>query len=60
MRWVSWDVGELMGRQVQVEIVDRRSEGWGHIMVDHVFQSDRSMADIAAPGRRRNAERRDR
>jgi hypothetical protein len=29
-------------------------------MVDHVFQSDRSMADIAAPGRRRNAERRDR
>lgn len=36
-----WDVSELLGRSVVIEIVDRRTGGWGHINVDHIVQTDR-------------------
>ena len=38
--WNSWDVGELMGQDVTIQIVDQRTGGWGHINVDHIVQSD--------------------
>ncbi|MEM1186147.1 MAG: arylsulfatase [Planctomycetota bacterium] len=41
MQWVSWDVAELKGRSATIEIVDAHSGGWGHIVVDHVYRSDR-------------------
>lgn len=44
LSWHTWDVSELAGKQVQFEIFDRHSEGWGHINVDHVVQSDRRTA----------------
>lgn len=41
--WQSWDVGDLVGKQAVIQIVDQRSGGWGHINIDHLVQSDRSM-----------------
>ena len=39
--WQSWDVSELSGRSVQIQIVDQYTGGWGHINVDHILQSDK-------------------
>ncbi|MHC4214232.1 MAG: DUF4980 domain-containing protein, partial [Planctomycetota bacterium] len=38
--WESWDVSELKGKTGQIQIVDRRDGDWGHISVDHIYQSD--------------------
>ena len=43
MDWQSWDVTEFVGKQATLEIVDAHSGGWGHINVDHIFQSNRTM-----------------
>ena len=43
MDWRSWDVAEWKGKQATVEIIDAHVGGWGHINVDHIFQSDRVM-----------------
>jgi arylsulfatase len=43
MNWISWDVAQLTGKKARLEIVDQHSGGWGHIMIDHIFQSDRAM-----------------
>jgi fructan beta-fructosidase len=38
--WSSWDVGDLAGKEVVIQIIDQRTGGWGHINVDHIIQSD--------------------
>jgi arylsulfatase A-like enzyme len=43
MHWVSWELSDLRGRKARLEIVDRASGGWGHIMADQVFMADRSV-----------------
>lgn len=40
----SWNVGELVGKQAQIQIVDDASGGWGHINVDQLV-----LTDIAPP-----------
>jgi len=35
-----WDVSDLLGKQAQIQIVDRHSGGWGHINIDHIVFSD--------------------
>jgi fructan beta-fructosidase len=42
--WHTWDVSDLAGKKVVIEIVDRHSGGWGHINIDHIVQSDRRAA----------------
>jgi fructan beta-fructosidase len=39
--WQSWDVRELAGKEAVIQIVDKRTGGWGHIKVDHIVQSER-------------------
>jgi fructan beta-fructosidase len=39
--WHTWDVGDLAGKIVTIQIVDNHTGGWGHINVDHIVQSDR-------------------
>jgi fructan beta-fructosidase len=39
--WHAWDVAEFEGKEAVIEIVDKHTGGWGHINVDHIFQSDR-------------------
>jgi hypothetical protein len=36
----SWDVAELAGRTASLRIVDDADGGWGHILVDHIVQTD--------------------
>jgi len=37
-----WDVAGFNNRQAVLEIVDRRTGGWGHINVDQIVQTDQS------------------
>ena len=38
--WCSWNVRELAGQSVRIQIVDQATGGWGHINVDHIVQSN--------------------
>jgi len=42
LRWHSWGVWEFEGKQARIEIVDRHSDSWGHINVDHIELSDQT------------------
>jgi sucrose-6-phosphate hydrolase SacC (GH32 family) len=39
--WQSWDVADLAGKAVTLQIVDQYRGGWGHINIDDIIQSDR-------------------
>ena len=43
--WSSWDVSNLAGKMVQIQIVDQRTGGWGHINIDHIVQSDKGIEE---------------
>ena len=51
MDWQTWDVSEYAGKQASFQIIDHETGGWGHILVDQVFQSDRAMPS-SLPARR--------
>jgi len=38
--WASWDVRALRGKQARIQIVDRNSGGWGHILADQITFAD--------------------
>jgi len=38
--WASWDVRDLEGREARIQIVDRNSGGWGHILADQIMFAD--------------------
>ncbi|MFI8961729.1 GH32 C-terminal domain-containing protein [Streptomyces sp. NPDC053493] len=40
LNWASWDVGDLAGKTAHIEVVDRNTGGWGHILLDQVMLSD--------------------
>ncbi|MCL2104196.1 MAG: non-lysosomal glucosylceramidase [Kiritimatiellaeota bacterium] len=44
--WKSFDASQWMGKKAQVRIVDKATEGWGHINVDHVVFSDLGIAEL--------------
>lgn len=48
--WHTWDLQDLAGKSVVLQIVDSHTGGWGHINVDHIVQSDRRLQ--AEPARR--------
>lgn len=39
LEWATWDVKDLRGKEVRLEIVDTATGGWGHVNVDHIVQS---------------------
>ena len=49
LAWASWDVIELAGKRAIIQIVDQRNGGWGHINVDHIYQSDRPIDGANQP-----------
>ena len=51
MDWQSWDVSEFAGKQATFQIIDEQTCGWGHILVDQVFQSDQAMPSSLPAGR---------
>jgi fructan beta-fructosidase len=50
--WQGWDVRELAGKTVSLQIVDDARGGWGHISVDHILQTDRKMPVIVTNAKR--------
>lgn len=40
LSWATWDVSEFLDQQATIQIIDQRTGGWGHINVDHLFQSN--------------------
>jgi fructan beta-fructosidase len=38
--WAAWNVNDLIGKDAQIQIVDRNSGAWGHILADHVMFAD--------------------
>lgn len=42
-----WDVKELKGKEVVLQIVDDATGGWGHVNVDHIVQSDTKDGTLA-------------
>ena len=38
--WVAWNVEDLVGRDARIQIVDRNSGGWGHILADEITFAD--------------------
>ena len=39
--WANWNVEEFEGKTATIQMVDKRTEGWGHLCVDHIVQSDK-------------------
>lgn len=48
LRWTSWDVSSLKGKEGQIEVFDKRTAGWGHIVVDQFFLSNRPASESPA------------
>ncbi|MBE0536965.1 MAG: glycoside hydrolase family 32 protein [Phycisphaerae bacterium] len=44
LAWHTWDVSDLANRTARIQIVDQQTGGWGHINVDHIYQSDTKAA----------------
>ncbi|MEA2068259.1 MAG: sulfatase-like hydrolase/transferase, partial [Verrucomicrobiota bacterium] len=44
MKWVSWDLSKWQDTEAQIVVVDDYSGGWGHIMVDQIFLSNKAAA----------------
>jgi hypothetical protein len=40
LAWATWNVSEFLNQQAVIQIIDQRTGGWGHINVDHLFQSN--------------------
>jgi levanase len=47
LNWTNWDVSAFSGRKATIQIVDKNSGGWGHILVDHIMFSDEAAAPQA-------------
>lgn len=39
---MTWDVKAYKGKKAIIKIVDKQSGGWGHIVVDEIYMSDRA------------------
>jgi len=50
--WHAWDVSDLAGKDARIEIVDSRKGTWGHISVDHIYQSDTKVEMIEGAERK--------
>lgn len=40
LRWHSWDLTLFQGKSGRIRIVDQATEGWGHILVDHLLMEE--------------------
>ena len=49
LAWHAWDVRKFIGKMAVIQIVDRRTGGWGHINVDHIYQSNKPQDEKIAP-----------
>lgn len=45
--WATFDLVDLRGRRAKIEIVDRHTGGWGHVLADHFLLSDEPIEALA-------------
>ena len=43
-----WDIVEFAGKQAILQIVDKNTGGWGHIMIDRIVQTDQEMPALTS------------
>jgi fructan beta-fructosidase len=41
--WESWDVSDLKGKKARIRLIDDHRGDWGHITVDHIYQSHKKI-----------------
>ncbi len=46
LSWHNWDVSDLKGKSATIQIVDKRTGGWGHINIDHIVQSEQKIEPV--------------
>ncbi|MBN2477266.1 MAG: twin-arginine translocation signal domain-containing protein [Pirellulales bacterium] len=45
----NWNVADLAGKQARIEIVDRSTEGWGHVNIDQIELRDQPRTKGTGP-----------
>ncbi len=48
LAWTTFDLADLRGRRAKVQIVDRHTGPWGHLLADHFLLSDEPLEALAA------------
>jgi beta-fructofuranosidase len=43
----AWNVADLEGKKAIIQVVDQVKGGWGHVLVDHIVQSDAAPDPVA-------------
>ena len=41
--WEQWNVSNYVGQSAQIQIADTATDGWGHLNVDQILESDASL-----------------
>jgi hypothetical protein len=49
LKWRSWKVDDLDGKDARIEILDRKKGGWGHINIDQLEMADTRRAGPSGP-----------
>jgi Beta-fructosidases (levanase/invertase) len=44
--WASWNLKDLQGQNAQIQIVDRNTGGWGHILADQFTLADSAATNV--------------
>ncbi|WP_226344356.1 GH32 C-terminal domain-containing protein [Agilicoccus flavus] len=47
LNWIDWDLASVRGKQARIQIVDRHTGGWGHVLVDQIVAADAPAKPVA-------------
>jgi sucrose-6-phosphate hydrolase SacC (GH32 family) len=49
LEWATWNVANLAGKSATIQIADQVTDGWGHINIDQIVQSDTCKVEPRVP-----------
>jgi fructan beta-fructosidase len=44
--WAAWNLADLVGRSAQIQLVDRNTGGWGHLLADNFAFADQPAQSV--------------